>query len=225
MQNREPRQELTADHRRGIRLTVAVVLVFIAVVVGSFVNTMIKPRGLSDSQLRANNAFMFNAVRNIGDFSLIDDNGRPFTPTDLQGKWTLLFFGFTYCPDICPTTMAQLNQFYTELDKQYLSDTQIVMVSVDPARDEPAKLREYVRYFNLQFRGVTGEFLALQKFATALNVPFAKVPGGGENYQIEHSGNIAIVNPQGYYVGFFKAPHELAKLHTNYRSIRLSRDR
>ena len=225
MQYPESQTEVTASHRRGIRMTVGFVLVFIVAVVGSFVYTMVKPRGLSDNELRANNAFMFNAVRNIGNFSLLDDSGKPFTPAELQGKWTLLFFGFTYCPDICPTTMAQLNQFYTELDKQYVSDTQIVMVSVDPARDDAPKLREYVRYFNPQFRGVTGEFLELQKFATSLNVPFAKVPGGGENYQIEHSGNIAIVNPQGYYIGFFKAPHELAKLHTNYRSIRLSRDR
>lgn len=225
MQYPEQQTEVTAAHRRSIHITVGFVLVFIVVVVGSFVYTMIKPRGLSDSALRANNAFMFEAVRNIGDFSLIDDNGEPFTQADLQGKWTLLFFGFTYCPDICPTTMAQLSQFYKELDKQYIGDTQIVMVSVDPARDDVAKLHEYVRYFNPQFRGVTGEFLALQKFATSLNIPFAKVPGGGDNYQIEHSGNIAIVNPQGYYVGFFKVPHELAKLHTNYRSIRLSRDR
>ncbi|MFT3929072.1 MAG: SCO family protein [Spongiibacteraceae bacterium] len=221
----ERQAEVTEVHRRGIRLTVAVVLIFVAVVVSSFVYKMAKPRGMSDSALRENNAFMFEAVRNIGDFALVDDNGEPFTPADLQGKWSLLFFGFTYCPDVCPTTMAQLNQFYKELDSQYSGDTQIIMVSVDPARDDAAKLHEYVRYFNPQFRGVTGEFLALQKFATSLNVPFVKVPGGGENYQIEHSGNIVIVNPQGYYVGFFKAPHELAKLHANYRSIRLSRDR
>ena len=225
MRNQEQQTEFTGAHRRGIRLTVALVLIFIVAVVGSFVYTMIKPRGLSDSALRANNAFMFDAVRDIGDFALIDDNGEPFAPADLKDKWSLLFFGFTYCPDICPTAMAQLSQFYKELDEQYVGDTQIIMVSVDPARDDVAKLHEYVRYFNPQFRGVTGEFLALQKFATSLNVPFAKVPGGGENYQIEHSGNIAIIDPQGHYIGFFKSPHELAKLHANYRSIRLSRDR
>lgn len=220
----EPMTEIGAAHRRGIRSTVGVVLVFIAIVLGSFVYTMVKPRPLSDSELRANNAFVFEAARDIGDFALIDDNGKPFTPAELRGKWSLLFFGFTFCPDICPTTMAQLNQFYAELDKQYAGDTQIVMVSVDPARDDVPKLHEYVRYFNPQFRGVTGEFLALHKFATALNIPFAKVPGGGDNYQIEHSGNIAIVDPEGHYIGFFKAPHELPRLLTNYRSIRLSRD-
>lgn len=216
--------EINAEHQRGIRLTVAVVLVFITVILGGFIYTMVKPRALSDSALRANNAFMFEAVRDLGDFALLDDNNKPFTPADLRGKWSLLFFGYTFCPDICPTTLAQLNQFYGKLEPKYAQDTQIIMVSVDPARDDAAKLHEYVHYFNPQFRGVTGDFLALQKFATALNVPFSKVPGGGDQYQIEHGDNIAIVDPQGHYIGFFKSPHELSKLQTNYRSIRLTRD-
>lgn len=224
MTHPEPATEITAAHQRGIRLTVALVLVFIVIVVGGFVYTMVKPRALSDSALRANNAFMFEAVRDIGDFSLLDDNNKAFTPADLRGKWSLLFFGYTFCPDICPTTMAQLNQFYGKLEPQQAKDTQVIMVSVDPARDDAAKLHEYVRYFNPQFRGVTGDFLALQKFATALNIPFSKVPGGGDHYQIEHGDNIAIIDPQGHYIGFFKAPHELSKLVTNYRSIRLTRD-
>lgn len=220
----ESTTEITAAHRRGIRTTVALVLVFIAIVLGGFIYTMVKPRALSDSALRANNAFLFESVRDIGNFALIDDNGKPFTPANLQGKWSLLFFGFTYCPDVCPTTLSQLNQFYGQLDKHYLDDTQIIFVSVDPARDEPAKLHEYVRYFNPRFRGVTGEFLALQKFATSLNVPFSKIPGGGDNYQIEHGDSIAIINPAGHYIGFFKSPHDVSKLLINYRSIRQTRD-
>jgi len=225
MAHPEPMTEINASHKRGIKLTVALVLTFIVIVVASFVYTMVKPRALSDSALRANNAFLFDAVRDIGDFNLLDDNNKPFTPADLRAKWSLLFFGFTFCPDICPTTMAQLNEFFRKLPPEYAGDTQIIMVSVDPGRDDAAKLHDYVRYFNPQFRGVTGEFLALQKFATSLNVPFAKVPGGGENYQIEHSGNIAIINPAGHYIGFFKAPHELQKLLTNYESIRITRER
>jgi protein SCO1 len=224
MASPESTTKINAPHQRGIRLTVGLVLVFIVIVVGGFVYTMVKPRALSDSALRANNALMFESVRDIGEFSLIDDNNKPFTPADLRGKWSLLFFGFTFCPDICPTTMAQLNQFYDKLEPKYAQDTQIIMVSVDPARDDITKLHEYVRYFNPNFRGVTGEFLTLQKFATTLSIPFSKVPGGGDNYQIEHSGNIAIIDPQGHYIGLLKAPHELSKLQTNYRSIRLTRD-
>lgn len=217
-------EPIVAEHRSGIQRTVFFILIFIVIILGSFIYTMVKPKVMSDVELRANNAIMFNPVRDIGEFALIDDSNTAFTPDDLRGKWSLLFFGFTFCPDICPATLAQLNQFYGELEETYKNSTQIVMVSVDPARDDTAKLRDYVHYFNPGFRGVTGEFMALQKFATSLNVPFAKVPGGGENYQIEHSGNIAIIDPQGHYVGFFKMPHELSKLHANYRSIRLSRD-
>lgn len=208
-----------ASQRGSIKLTVIVLLVFIAVVVGGFVYTMMKPQVLSPAALRANNAFVFDRMRDIGEFNLIDDNNQPFTSAQLRGKWSLLFFGYTYCPDICPTSMVLLNQFYAKLTPELASETQIVFVSVDPARDDAAKLHEYVRYFNPQFRGVTGEFMALQQFATALSIPFAKVPGGGDNYQIEHSGSIAIINPQGHYVGFLKAPHELDKLLTNYQSI------
>lgn len=215
------RKQSKAAHlqRGGIKLTVALLLVFIVIIVGGFIHTMLKPRVLSAAALRANNAFVFERPRDIGEFALIDDNNQSFTPAQLRGKWSLLFFGYTYCPDICPTSMVLLNQFYAKLKPELAGDTQIVFVSVDPARDDAAKLHEYVRYFNPQFRGVTGEFMALQQFATALSIPFAKVPGGGDNYQIEHSGSIAIINPQGHYVGFFKAPHELDKLLTNYQSI------
>jgi protein SCO1/2 len=212
-----------SQHNRGIRLTVIGLLIFVVVIVSGFVYTMAKPRVMSDGALRANNAFLFERVREIGDFSLLDDNGKAFTPAQLQGKWSLMFFGFTYCPDICPTTMAQLNQFYKKLKPEYAEDTQIIMVSVDPARDSPAKLHDYVRYFNPGFRGVTGDFMVLHQLATDLNIPFAKVPGGGDNYQVEHSGNVAIINPKGHYIGFFKAPHELDKLVQNYQSIRISR--
>lgn len=205
--------------RGGIKLTVALLLVVIAIIVGGFVYTTLKPRVLSPAALRANNAFVFDRVRDIGEFALIDDNNQPFNSAQLRGKWSLLFFGYTYCPDICPTTMVVLNQFYAKLKPELAGETQIVFVSVDPARDDAAKLHEYVRYFNPQFRGITGEFMALQQFATALSIPFAKVPGGGDNYQIEHSGSIAIINPQGHYVGFLKAPHEVDKLLTNYQSI------
>lgn len=217
----EPLPEVGATHRRGIRITVAVVLVFVVVVVAGFVYTMMKPRPMSDAALRANGAFLFERPRDIGAFSLLDDNGKAFTPAELQGKWSLLFFGYTFCPDICPTTMSLLGQLQGRLKPEQLADTQVIMVSVDPARDDVAKLHEYVRYFNPQFRGVTGEFLALQQFATSLNIPFSKVPGGGDTYQIEHSGSIALINPAGHYVGFFKAPHELEKLLANYQSIRV----
>lgn len=213
----------TSGTNRGIRRTVGLLLVIITIIVASFVYTMVKPRVMTTEALRANNMFVFDRVRDIGTFALLDDTGRPFIPTELQGRWSLLFFGFTYCPDVCPTTMALLNQFQGQLKPEFAKDTQVIMVSVDPARDTLEKLHTYVTYFNPKFRGVTGEFMAVQQFATALNAPFSKVPGGGDNYQIAHSASIAIVDSNGHYVGFFKEPLALDKMLATYESLRLSR--
>jgi len=213
-----------ASSRRGVLRTVILLAIFIALLLAGFVYKMTKPRVLSDAALRANNAFLFDKVRDIGNFSLLDDNGKAFTPAALKGHWSLLFFGYTFCPDVCPTTMAVLSQFYGKLRPEFAPDTQVIMVSVDPARDNSAKMHEYVNYFNPKFRGVTGEFIALQQFATALSIPFSKVPGGGDNYVIAHSGNIVLIDADGHYVGFFKEPHELNQLLMNYQSIRVTRD-
>lgn len=216
---------LDAKQKRGIYITVAVALLFIAGILGMFIHGLNKPQILSDSELKAKGTFLFDKPRAFKAFNLLDYNKRPFTPENLQGKWTLIFFGFTYCPDICPTTMALMNRFYRQqLQGENGDDLQIVMVSVDPGRDTPEKLLEYVRFFNPDFIGVTGEFLDLHRFATQLNIPFSKAPGGGDNYLVEHSGNVAIINPKGHYVGFFRAPLELAKLNLGYESIRATRE-
>lgn len=208
-----------------IKITLAVILIFITVIVGTFVYRLGLPRLLTDQQLRSNGVFLFENPRAFKDFSLVDYNKKTFTQAQLKDKWSLVFFGFTYCPDICPTTMALLNQFYQQQkNEQYGDDLQIILVSVDPARDTPEKLFDYVRFFNEDFIGLTGEFLDIHRFATQLNIPFTKVPGGGENYSIDHSGNIAIINAKGHYVGFFKAPLELGKIKASYHTIRATRD-
>ena len=137
-----------------------------------------------------------------------------------KGQWTLVFFGFTYCPDICPTTMAFLNQFMASLDGTEAQDTQVVMVSVDPARDTVQQLASYVPFFNPEFIGVTGDFLDIHRLATALNTPFRKVAGAGDDYLVDHSANVVLINPRGDYHGFFKAPLDLAKMKVTYRSAR-----
>ena len=215
----------STQQKRGILLTVIGIVAFIVLIIVMFIHGLNQPRIMTPADLRNNGAFLFDKHRAFKEFSLLDDNGQPFTSANLQGKWSMIFFGFTFCPDICPTTMALLNRFYAkQLEGSYGDDLQIIMVSVDPARDTPEKLHTYVQYFNPAFTGVTGEFLALHSFATQLSIPFAKVPGGGENYTVEHSGNIALINPAGHYVGFFKAPLDLAKLNITYQSIRASSD-
>ena len=223
MQNQQA-NSLQPEQKRGIYITVAVAMMLVFLFFGFFVYGLSKPKVLSDSELKAKGTFLFNNPRSFKEFSLLDYNNQPFTPANLQGKWSLIFFGFTYCPDICPTTLVLLNRFYQgQLAGDYAEDLQIILVSVDPARDTPAKLYDYVRFFNKDFVGVTGEFLDLHRLATQLNIPFSKAPGGGENYTIEHSGNIAIINPKGHYIGFFRSPIDLSKLNVGYESIRATR--
>ncbi|MEE8057787.1 MAG: SCO family protein [Pseudomonadales bacterium] len=212
---------LRSEQKRGIYLTVAVAVSFVVLIVGLLLQGVNTPRILTSEELKNNGVFLFQNPRSFKTFALTDYNNQAFTPDNLVGKWSLIFFGFTYCPDICPTTMALLNRFYDKQQEgEYGNDLQIIMVSVDPARDTPEKLNGYVRFFNEAFIGVTGAFLDLHRFATQLNIPFSKVPGGGEHYTVEHSGNVAIINPQGHYVGFFRSPLQLPMLNLSYQSIR-----
>lgn len=215
----------TAAQTRGIQFTVIGVLVFILIIVAGFVNRIGQPRVMSPADMQANGAFLLQTPRDIGDFELIDHRGQPFVPASLEGQWSLLFFGFTYCPDICPTTMAFLDQFVTQLEGTESADTQVVMVSVDPARDSVEQLASYVPFFNQDFIGVTGEFLDIHRFATALNTPFRKVPGQDENYLVDHSANVVLINPRGDYHAFFRAPLDLAQMKVTYRSMRVFWDR
>lgn len=215
----------TPSQSRGIRWTVVGVLLFILVIVAGFVNRIGQPRVMSAADMQANGAFLLQTPRDMDEFALVDHRGQPFVPASLEGQWSLLFFGFTYCPDICPTTMAFLNQFVTALEGTEADDTQVVMVSVDPARDSVEQLASYVPFFNPEFIGVTGEFLDIHRFATALNTPFRKVPGQNENYLVDHSANVVLINPRGDYHAFFKAPLDLAKMKVTYRSIRYLWDR
>jgi protein SCO1/2 len=207
-------------NRRGIWLTVVLVVVFMLVVVAGFVHRIGQPRLMSPTELQANGLYLMDPPRDVGDFALTDHRGEPFTPAALEGQWTLVFFGFTYCPDVCPTTMAFLDQFVGELQGTEAEDTQVVMISVDPERDTVAQLASYVPFFNPDFTGVTGEFLDLFRLATALNTPFRKAPGQGDDYQVDHSANVVLINPRGHYHGFFKAPLDLAKMKVTYRAAR-----
>lgn len=218
MTNTESDDFNLASRKRGIRNTVIILVLIVAAVIGLIVHKVTKPRILNQMELRAQDAIMFDTPRRFSDIELIDDHGQPFTREDLQGKWSLLFFGFTQCPDICPLTLLDLSRLLPTLPKEIAENTQVVLVSLDPARDTPEVLTQYVSAFNKEFIGVTGEFLTLRRFANELNVAFAKVTQG-DDYTVDHSGNIVLINPMGDYHGFFKPPFTNEKLQLTYTSI------
>jgi len=210
-----------AQTRRGIRLTVTACLVFMVILLILLVNRLNTPRVMSADELRLNGAMVFDTPRRFDDFTLRNHKNEPFTRENLIGQWSLVFFGFTHCPDICPTTMAELGRLYKSLPAEIAANTQILLVSLDPARDTPEALAQYVGYFDASFTGVTGDFLSLRRFANQVNVAFSKVTLG-DDYTIDHSSNLVLINPRGDYHGFFKPPFELAKLKATYSSVRQS---
>ena len=92
--------------------------------------------------------------RAVPDLSFTDQDGQPLSLSQLKGKWTLLFFGYTFCPDICPITLAQLRQIKSELPADAVANLRIVLISVDPDRDTPQQLKQYLGYFDKQFVGL-----------------------------------------------------------------------
>lgn len=160
----------------------------------------------------------------IQDFHLVDNHGKPFNKKNLEGHWTLMFFGFTNCPMVCPTTMAALSDMYKQLAQELPAPQMptVVMVSVDPDRDTRKRMNEYVTAFNPAFIGARAnmnETLLLEK---QLHIAAAKmeVEGQGKNqYTINHSTDILLFNPQGQLQAYLAFPHKAAQMANDYKLI------
>lgn len=209
---------------RKILLTVVLCLAFAGVMVAGLVNRLDQPRILSDQQMREHGALIHEKPRRFSEFDLVNHRDEPFTEEDLQGRWTLIFFGFTHCPDICPATLATLDRMVAPLGESEKAQLQVVMLTVDPERDTPEKLAEYVTHFNEDFVGVTGSPPQILNLATQLSVVYDKVPLEDGDYTMDHSGNIVIINPRGDYHGFFRPPFEEESLRVALRSLMHSFD-
>jgi len=208
----------------GLQKTVALCLGFVAVVVGLFVYSVTRTPVLTAEQLRDQGVFILPRPREIAPFELTTHTGEPFTQASLTGHWTFAFFGFTNCPDVCPTTMAVMGQARRMLGD---GDTfQGVLVTVDPERDDAESLAAYTTAFSPDFIGVRGNRDAIAAFAEQVNVAFAKVPVVDENgepdpdaYQVDHTANIVIINPRGHYHGFIKYPQQADTIVAAFRSL------
>ncbi len=146
-------------------------------------------------------------------FQLDATNGNSFTDEDFKDQWTLMFFGFTYCPDVCPTTLAMLDKIVKQLSIEHpdIKTPHVVFISVDPERDNLDKLKNYVTYFNQDFIAATGSPVQLRKLARQVGVVYDKVfinPNEPESYLMEHSTSISLINPQGGVQAIFTAPHD-----------------
>ena len=141
-------------------------------------------------------------------FALLDQHGAAIDESVFKGQWDLVFFGFTHCPDICPTTLQVLATARAELEKKGHSGAfRIVLVSVDPERDTPEIMGQYVDYFGDGNLGITGSLEEIGKLTKALGIYFEKQPADGESYVVDHSAAVLVFDPEGRFSALFGGPH------------------
>lgn len=184
------------------KIIMLVAFVSVALITSLFIFQLrYKPAPL---QLSSDDGLIFPIARDIKAFELVTADNKKFTQQDFYDHWTLLFFGFTHCSNVCPTTLDMINRAYGPLQKKY-PNLQVVLVSLDPARDTAETLAAYTRSFNPAFIGVSGELKDLRKLQSQLGVYSAPdTSTEGANYQIQHTSSIMLINPQGKWAGLFK---------------------
>ena len=150
---------------------------------------------------------LFGSGLAVDDFQFIDQHGNAVDKSSFKPGWRLVFFGYTFCPDICPTTLADLNRVWKKLSPQAQQSVQVVFVSIDPERDTPESLAPYLAYFNSEFMAMTGNVASLERLAEQLNGFYARVEReDGMAYLMDHSSNLMLVDDSWQYRGYIEPP-------------------
>ncbi|SUD82784.1 Sco1/SenC family protein [Stutzerimonas stutzeri] len=196
-----------------IQKTVFILVALVALVIGLTVYRVLNSeRQIDPTQMLDAGIVILPQGRDMPKLTLTNQDGEPVQVDQLEGKWTLLFFGYTFCPDICPATLAELRQLRGQLPDEVREQLRPVLVSVDPARDTPEQLKQYLEFFGEGFVGLTGTLDDIQTLANGVGIPFIPGDTSRENYTVDHSGNLVIIGPDGRQHGFIRAPLKVQKL-------------
>lgn len=160
----------------------------------------------------------------ISPFHLVSADDKPFTHENLKGQWSLLFFGFTKCPQLCPTTLSLLNDAYQNIERhKQVPLPQVVFISVDPERDTTKHIKEYLSGYNKNFIGATGSQKTLDDLTNEMSILYAKVENPNatniEDYNIDHSGTVLMINPLGQLFAIFSTPQDANELSDDIEKI------
>ncbi len=153
---------------------------------------------------------LFPEGKSFSGFQLTNQNAETWVADDFKGSYSVLFFGFTHCPDICPTTLLDLQKVDKDLAERQFLSPRFVFISVDPDRDSPAVLKEYINYFNPEFHALTGDAPNILSLTSQLGVAY-KVAAHEEGdliYDVDHASALFLLNPAGERIGLFPAPHD-----------------
>lgn len=159
------------------------------------------------------NAVLYKAPRAIPAFELEQASGKPLTLDDWRGHWNVVFFGYTHCPDVCPTTLATFKQANLGLAKRELAGrVRFDFISVDPQRDTPDHLANYVAQFDPDFVAATGSDEQLTVLTRSLGMFYARTTNANGNIEVDHSSSALIVDPRGRLIGMFRPPFKAAEI-------------
>lgn len=197
------------------------ILSVVALALGLGLNYLLSPTLKKPPQLEG---FLWPQSKTLTDVNLIDNQENAFTVDNLKGKWSLIFFGYTHCPDVCPTTLTVLKGVKQKLvaHAQETANTQYIFISVDRERDVPKVLATYVSYFDPEFIGVTGEQAEIEKLTRQLGVVYMRIPdpNNANSYLVDHSASIMLIDPLGRMIALFSAPHKTETIVERYLTMR-----
>ena len=206
-----------------IQKTVFFLVALVALVIGLTVYRVLNTeRQLDTAELLDAGIVMLPQGRDMPDVTLTNQDGEAVSMEQLEGHWNLLFFGYTFCPDICPATLAELRQLRGNLPEEVNQRLQPILVSVDPERDTPEQLKKYLDYFGAGFIGLTGPLDDIQTLANAAGVPFIPGDTSKKDYTVDHGANLALIGPDGRLRGFIRAPMRTVKLAEQLPKLLLS---
>lgn len=168
-------------------------------------------------------ATLLDRAKPIQPFKLIDHNNKSFDHTRFSSKWSFMFFGYTHCPDVCPTAMQTMKTVWKQLDvdKQSGSNLQMIFVSVDPERDDLDTLKQYATFYHPDYIGVTGKLDQIDNITRQLGILYGyEEPDEKGNYHVNHSGQIILVDPRGNMRGVFSPPLDPLQISKDFLKIK-----
>ncbi len=194
-----------------------VILGIVATTAGIWSANIILDRQVNLKELQATR---FPVARELAPFTLVDHNNEVFNETTLRQRWSFLFFGYTHCPDVCPTTLSVFNSVAQRL-QDVDADIRFVFVSVDPERDTPEKLASFVSYFNKNFIGVTGTEQQIEQFTRELGIMHMQVSAeeNATGYLVDHTASVLLIDPDGRYHAVFSPPLSAGKISDDFRKM------
>lgn len=209
------------NHTKVVLIVLVMVTIFTTLIMYF---SVIKKSAKPDIQSIKIEGVFLPAAKEISDFNLTANNNQPFTKESMKGHWTMMFFGFTNCGYVCPTTLTELNKMYKVLQKELPANQlpQIVLVSVDPERDSVSRMNDYINSFNSQFIGVRADLKETEALENQLHISAIKMQAEGkgkDHYMINHSAEILLFNPDAKIQAYFSFPHKSAILVNDYKLI------